>query len=215
MNPPSDPYPRTTVHSQVVQPEFTADHHRPYEYNAVVRQLPHHPARAPDPAHRQVVHLGQLKAAMRTRQGLTTKVIVTYSVTQVSAGFFNKGNEIRSFGSHTRAETPERSRDACLCTSISSASVLAISWTAPTVQGQSQEIVKVIGNPVSSGSAEILSARCSPTCTNDNGQGIKSLVRDTPINKGESDDDQTLLEIKVEDEAADIPENDHKEIQEK
>jgi hypothetical protein len=47
------------------------------------------------------------------------------------------------------------------------------------------------------------------------GRGIKSLVRDTPINKGESDDDQTLLEIKVEDEAADIPENDHKEIQEK
>ena len=208
-------------HSQVVQPEFTAGHHRPSEYNAVVRQLPHNPPRAPDPAHRQVVHLGQIQAAMRTRQGLKTKVIVTYSVTQVSAEFFNKGNEIRSFGSHTRAETPERSRDACLCTSISSASVLATSWTAPTVQGQSQEIVKVIGNPVSSGSAEILSAgwsRCSPTCTtimDKPGRGIKSLVRDTPINKGESDDDRTLLEIQVEDEAADIPEDDHKELQEK
>ena len=77
--------------------------------------------------------------------------------------------------------------------------------------------IKVIGNPVSSGSADILSAgwsRCSPTCTNimdKPGKGIKSLVRDTPIHKGESDDDQTLL---VEDEATDIPENDHKELQE-
>jgi hypothetical protein len=132
-------------------------------------------------------------------------------------------------------KTPERSRDetaqlqtatitlssttACLYASISSASVLATSWTAPTVPGRSQEIVKAIGNPVSSGSAEILSAgwsRCSPTCTtlmNKPGRGIKSHDRDTPINKGESDDDQTLLEIEVEDEAADIPENDHKEIQ--
>jgi hypothetical protein len=47
------------------------------------------------------------------------------------------------------------------------------------------------------------------------GRGIKSLDRDTPINKGESDDDQTLLENEVEDEAADIPGNDHKELQEK
>jgi hypothetical protein len=98
-------------HGQVVQPEFTAGHRRPSEYNTVVRQLPHHPDGAPDPAQRQVVHLGQLQAAVRTRQCLKTKVIVTYSVTQVSARFFNKGKQIRSFGSHTGVETPERSRD--------------------------------------------------------------------------------------------------------
>jgi hypothetical protein len=45
------------------------------------------------------------------------------------------------------------------------------------------------------------------------GRGIKSVDRDTPINKGESDDDQTLLENEVEDEAANIPGYDHKELQ--